>query len=243
MQFWGKIGIGVQCMLACGRPPLAPTIDPRGGGAAGSGGNWGTRWGERGGGTRWGAEQGGEGEPSASLPTLAYHPCPLSCPQCISTDFRPYNSFALFLWMFAQMLIHQQHKTSGKIFRRTFLGLLFNVSQSRISPPLVFAKTILSLKLDQTKDNQPLLGIPARRAISKRVAEVHFQNLIPRQGPHTTFNSHEIFMTCPICLQYIDTRDTFISDWKVVGTPIQVWVKWWRNMKCKECDIFSSGKM
>ena len=22
MQFWGKIGIGVQCMLACGRPPL-----------------------------------------------------------------------------------------------------------------------------------------------------------------------------------------------------------------------------
>ena len=37
MQFWGKIGIGVQCMLACGRPPLAPTIDPKGGGAGGQG--------------------------------------------------------------------------------------------------------------------------------------------------------------------------------------------------------------
>ena len=68
MQFWGKIGIGVQCMLACGRPPLAPTIDPRGGGAAGSGGNWGTRWGERG-------EELGEGRSREGRGSLL-HRCP-----------------------------------------------------------------------------------------------------------------------------------------------------------------------
>ena len=185
MQFWGKIGIGVQCMLACGRPPLAPTIDPRGGGAAGSGGNWGTRWGERGGGTRWGAEQGGEGEPSASLPTLAYHPCPLSCPQCISTDFRPYNSFALFLWMFAQMLIHQQHKTSGKIFRRTFLGLLFNVSQSRILLHWFLPKQSSRWSWTKQKTISHYWGSqlvePSLKELLRSISKIWYQGKVPTQ--------------------------------------------------------------
>ena len=76
---FGAGGIGVQCMLACGRPPLAPTIDPKGGGAGGAGevGGTGGGVGEDGGtGFRGGAGRGGE--PSASLPTLACcPPCPL----------------------------------------------------------------------------------------------------------------------------------------------------------------------
>ena len=84
MQFWGRGGIGVQCMLACGRPPLLqPSIRREE-----EQGAWGGLDEELGrtGGTGRGAEQGGE--PSASLPTLAH---PAHCPQCICTDSPPFN--------------------------------------------------------------------------------------------------------------------------------------------------------
>ena len=99
MQFWGGRGkIGVQCMLACGRPPLAPTIDPKGGGAGeqgGAGGTGGEIGGNGGNCMRGGAGRGGEGEPSASLPTLACRPA-AHCPQCICTDSSPFNPPVLY---------------------------------------------------------------------------------------------------------------------------------------------------